>query len=631
MPIKGDQIRFGVFEVRLNARELRKYGVRIKLEDQPFEILTALIEKPGEIVTRRELQARIWPDGTFVDFEKSLTKAVNKIRAALNDSAANPRFVETISRRGYRFIAPVAIAENALPLLNAGAQTSQVASEPGIIQRSRLPRKLVLSAAGVFIFVLALAVWLDPGGVHARLLASKHIQRFQSLAVLPLENVSHDPEQEYFADGLTDALITDLAKINGVRVISRTSVMQYKRTRKPLSQIARELDVDAAVEGTVLRSGGRVRTTVQLLQARTDRHLWAETYERNFQDVIPLERQMALEIAKEISAQLRLADRSFLSADRTSNPAAFDAYLRGRHFWDMREAQAIPEAVGYFEQALREDPKFALAWSGLADCYATGWWKQVDFSRAEKYARIALALAPQLAEAHISLAYADYGLSKFADAEREARRAITSNPNYAAAHHFLAMYMLLAGRPTEALAENERAHQLDPFSYPITVMRGVIFLSMHAYDRAAEQFMTAADLMPLSASPHGALAMTYWLDGKAPEALAEEHKSQVLASSPERLRIQQEVSAVYAQAGFGAASRRWAQLKENAFHGDEEEAYDIAGQYAMCGNKEKALEWLNRAAAMKSGGWLSLRSPAYDTLHDDPRFQDLMRRVGLAP
>jgi TolB-like protein/Tfp pilus assembly protein PilF len=384
-------------------------------------------------------------------------------------------------------------------------------------------------AAGVAL-LLALAAGLNLGGVRDRLLATKGVPRLQSLAVLPLENLSHDPEQEYFADGLTDALITDLGQIITLRVISRTSVMQYKRTKKALPEIARELNVDAAVEGTVLRSGSRIRTTVQLLQARTDRHLWAETYERDFADVIQLEKQMALAIAHEVSGQLTLADHTHLSGNRTSSAAAFDAYLRGCYFWNMRDAKATPEAVGYFEQALREDPNFALAWSGLADCYSTGWWTGVDYSRAEEYAGKALALAPDLAETHISLAYAEYDLGRFADAARKARRGIESNPNYVTARHFMAFYLLTAGRLTEALAENDRARQLDPFSFPVAFVRGVILMYLHEYAQAAEQFAAAAEFNPQSHGPHEGLAsistdpqmvgLTTVLQGESPASWA---------------------------------------------------------------------------------------------------------------
>jgi TolB-like protein/Tfp pilus assembly protein PilF len=589
-----------------------------------------LLERPGDIVTRGELQARLWPEGTFVDFDKSLTKAVNKIRTALGDSPMNPRFVETVSGRGYRFIAPVTLVEEPRAPVPASGEPRQVALENTAAPRPHAWRRWALAAGAGLLLLLVLAGGFNLGGVRDRLLASKGVPRLQSLAVLPLENLSHDPEQEYFADGLTDALITDLGRISTLRVISRTSVMQYKRTRKALPEIARELNVDAAVEGTVRRSGNRVRTTVQLLQARTDRHLWADIFERDFADVIQMERQMALAIAHEVSGQLTLANRIQTPGARTSSAAAFDAYLRGRYFWNLRDAKATPEAVGYFEQALRQDPNFAPAWSGLADCYSTGWWTAVDYSRAEQYARKALALAPDLAEAHISLGYAEYDLGRFTDAAREARRGIELNPNYVTAHHFLAFYLLTAGRATEALAENDRARQLDPFSFPVAYVRGVIFMYLHEYARAAEQFWAAAEFNPQSHGPHEALAEMYWIEGRVPEALSEERKTAVLASSPEQLRNQDEVAAVCARSGASAAARRSAQLKARTYHGYSAEAFHIAAQYGIAGEKDEALEWLGRAVRMNaSNDWFCLRHPAFDFVRADPRYQDLLRRVGL--
>src|ERR1039458_1645906 len=307
MAIGHDRVSFGVFEVDRQARELRKHGVRIKLEDQPFEILTALLEKPGDIVTRSELQARLWPEGTFVDFDKTLTKAVNKIRTALGDSAATPRFIGTLSRRGYRFIAPVEVVAALVPGSGPDGAAPARAGRPR--RASRQGWRIVAAVSGAVMALAALLFALNVGSLRDRLLTALQLKSavgapgIESIAVLPLANLSGDPEQEYFADGLTDALITDLGQISSLRVISRTSVMQYKGTRKPLPEIARELNVDAAVEGTVLRSGSRVRITAQLLQARTDRHLWAETYERDFEDVIRLERQMALAIAHEVTGQ----------------------------------------------------------------------------------------------------------------------------------------------------------------------------------------------------------------------------------------------------------------------------------------------------------------------------------------
>jgi len=615
MPIAHNRIRFSVFEADRATRELRKHGIRIKLEDQPFEILMALLEKPGEIATHEELRGRLWPEGTFVDFDKSIARAVNKVRTALGDSAAAPRFIETLSRRGYRFIAPVTLVEEA--------------PAPAPVRRRHSRPTWTIGFAGALV-LLALALGLNPGGVRDRLPGFGSKPRLESIAVLPLENLSHDPEQEYFADGLTDALITDLGRISRLRVISRTSIMQYKRTKKPLPEIARELNVDAAVEGTVMRSGGRVRATVQLLQARIDRHLWAESYERDFQNVIQLERQMALAIAHEVSGQLRLADRGGVPGGRTASPAAFDAYLRGRYFWDMRDAKSTAEAVGYFEQALREDPNFALAWSGLADCYSTGWWTGADYPLAEKYARKALTLAPELAEAHISLGYAEYDLGRFAEAGKEGRRGIELDPNYVTGHHFLAFYLLAAGRLTEALAENDRARQLDPFSFPITFVRGIIYFHLHEYDRAREQFVAASQLNPQSHGPDEGLAQIYWLEGRVPEALVEERKTAVLASWPDQLRDLDEVASVYAKSGFATASRRSAQLKERTFHGHSVEAFHIAIQYGTAGDKEKALEWLNRGVALQgSNDWFCLRNPTFDFMRADPRYRDLLRRAGL--
>ncbi len=630
MQIQHNRICFSIFEVDRQARELRKHGVRIKLEDQPFEILMALLEKPGTIVTREELRARIWPEGVFVDFDKGLSKAVNKIRTALGDPAATPRFIETRSRRGYRFIAPVTLVEEPRALAT-GSEPQQEA-----VVRAPAPAfwpKAALWVAAGLMLATGLAAALNIGGLRNRLFASRTVPHLQSIAVLPLENLSHDPEQEYFADGLTDALITDLGRIVGLRVISRTSVMQYKRTRKPLPEIARELNVDAVVEGTVLRSGNHIRITVQLLQARTDRHLWSERYERDFEDLLQLEQQMALAIANEISGQLMLADRSRTQGNRSANPAAFDAYLRGRYFWTRRDAQATPEAVGYFEQALREDPKFALAWSGLADCYSTGWWTQGDAARAERYARKALTLAPELAEAHISVGYADYDLARFADAEREARRGIALNPNYVTAHHFLSFYLLTAGRATEALAENDRARQLDPFSFPVVYVRGLIFMNLHDYERAAEQFTATADINPQSHGPHENLGHLYWILGRVPEALAEERKAATLASKPERLRDQDEIAAVYLKSGYAAAARRSAQLWESAYHGEDMDAFDTAIQWAIARDADKALEWLNRATEMSRGNnnWVELRNPAFDFMRADSRYRNLMGRLGLTP
>ncbi len=631
MAVELNRVRFGVFEVDRGARELRKHGVRIKLEDQPFELLTALLEKPGDLVTRSELQARLWPPGTFVDFDKSLTKAVNKVRQALGDSPVNPRFVETLSGRGYRFIAPVDDIAKPKPGLGPDGAAPAQADR---LRRGASPKGwwIVAVVSCSVVAIAAVGFAFNVGSLRDRLLttidrkSTAHLPGIDSIAVLPLENLSRDPEQEYFADGLTDELITDLGKMITLRVISRTSVMQYKRTKKALPEIARELNVDAAVEGTVQRSGGRVRVTAQLLQARTDRHLWAETYERDSADVIQLERQMAVAIAHEVTGRLSPAQETRFARGGTVNPRAYDAYLRGRYFWGQRIPEPTRAAIGYFEQALREDPNFALAYSGLADCYGVSWWLK-DFPLAEKYARQALAVDPDLAEAYASLGIIDTSRHRFADAEKELRRALDLNPNYLMAHHWQSARLLWLGRPEEALAENERARQLDPFSFPVNHLRVYVLLGLRQYGRALEQAETEATIAPQSAYSHFQMARIYWIEGRVPDALAEERNAAALAHLLARPRDQDAVVAAFARSGLRAAQVRSAQLKEKGYKGAYP-ALQIAYQYGLIGGKGKVLEWLNQAFrdSGEDEGW-ALTAPEFDCVRSTARFHDLFRQL----
>src|SRR2546428_3808102 len=339
-------VRFGAFELDLRASELRKQGAKVKLQEQPFQILQALLQRAGEIVTREELQQKIWPSDTFVDFDHGLYNAIKRLREALGDSAETPRFVETLSRRGYRFIG-----------------------------------KIECDAP-----------------------------RMRSLAVLPLENLSHDPQQEYFAEGLTDALITTLAKIGELRVVSRTSVMHYKGARKPLREIARELQVDAIVEGTVLRAGHRVRITAQLIDAARETHLWAESYERDLRNILALQSEEAQPIAREVQVQLTPQERADLAQVHPVDPQAYEAYLQGRYYWNRRSGEEIPRAIQYFQQAIAKDPTYAAAYSGLADCLCgLGVWAfaspQEGCGKGKRLALQAVELDRSLAEAHASLAW----------------------------------------------------------------------------------------------------------------------------------------------------------------------------------------------------------------------------------
>ena len=620
MTVDANQIRFGVFEVQRDTRELRKHGVRIKLEDQPFAVLLALLENPGAIVTRAELQARIWPEGTFVDFDKSLTKAVNKIRTALDDSAATPRFVETLSRRGYRFIAPV----------TAHGEPGQAVPKPAVPPGRHRWRRLTLFVAAALTVLLVLAALLNSGAVRNRFLAFRGVPPIQSLAVLPVENLSGDSGQEYLADGLTDDLISDLAKIGPVRVSSYTSTMRYKGTRKTLPEIARELGVDGVIEGSVQRAGGRMRINIKLVRAAADRQLWSESYEGAAVEATPLGGRVALAVAHQISARLTAEATARLQRGGPANPRAYDAYLHGRYLWNLRGRDAITQAATFFEQAVREDPHFALAWSGLADSYTIGWTARSDPFLAETYARKALALDPDLAEAHVSLGFAQVCQRRFADAGKELKRGIELNPNYVPAHQLYAVYLLTVGRPVDALAESDRALQLDPFSLPVNNMRGLILIGLRQYDRAAESFQTAAQVAPADPDPHTNLARIYWIQHRVAEALAAERRAAILASRPgsdELLRAQADIEAAFARSGFHEACLRSVQLKERAHDPPSE----ILRQYALLEDQQKVLEAVGREVGQAGYGVIYFfeTAPEFDFIRSDPRFQDLLRRIGL--
>jgi TolB-like protein/DNA-binding winged helix-turn-helix (wHTH) protein/tetratricopeptide (TPR) repeat protein len=645
------RLRVGEFEVDLRAGELRHNGGKIKLQERPFQILAALLQRPGEAVTREEIQQKLWPADTFVDFEHSINTAVNKLREALGDDTETPRFIETLPRHGYRLIAPVEIvkANGARPEAEVSLAPVQQGGPPGTPLQKRW---LVAAMAGGLVTLLATLIGLNVAGLRGHLAAyvgghspppvqAPHIQ---SIAVLPLENLSRDPKQEYFADGLTDALITDLGQVAPLRVISRTSVMQYKGAKKPLPQIARELNVDAVVEGTVQRSGNRVRITAQLLEARTDRHLWAETYVRDSGEIIGLEEQTALAIAHEVSGRLTTDEETRLASKRPVDPPAYDAYLHGRYLWNERTEETAVGARVYFEQALREDPGFALAYSGLADYYSVSWFVKVDQPLAETYARKAVALEPDLAEAHASLGIACVYQRKFAEGDKELKRAIELNPNYAMAHHWYAYLLLTLGSLTEALAENDRARQLDPYSLPVNFLRGVMLLGLHEFDRAAEQLETAAAINPQSPLPHEELARIHWIEGRVPDALAEERKVAALAHDPALAHEQEEISGAYAKSGLPGAQLKAAQLKERDYEADRQEqengvpsdeghsALYVAIRYGLLKDREKALHWLNQACHERTEPvTYEKTAPELDFLRSDPRFRDLLSRMNLPP
>jgi TolB-like protein/Tfp pilus assembly protein PilF len=568
-------LRFGPYEFEIANGLLRKLGRPVQLQPQPAKILALLISHPTKVITREELRQEIWGQDTFVDFEHNLNFSVRQIRAALHDDAEKPRFIETLPRRGYRFIA---VVEEVVPEM---------------------------------------------------------AHRIQSLAVLPLENLSQDPEQEYFADGVTDELITELAKIRALRVISRTSVQQFKRVRKPLGKIARRLNVDAVVEGTILRCGNRVRITAQLIDARREEHLWAESYERDLGDVLRLQAEVAQAISGQIHTTLKSEQQGRLRLARRIDPAAHECYLRGRYFWNKRSEEDLCRAQKYFEQAIDKEPGYALAYSGLADTY---FYRGYAFGRmapkeampkARAAALKALELDEALAEAHVSLALVRFFFDwDWPGAERGFMRALELNPNYATAHHAYSALLAATGRKQEAIAEARRALELDPLSIPINNILGEMFVCAGEWKQAIGQYRKTIEMDPNVLLPHENLGVALEEIGKDAEAVEEYLKAR--AVSGESAEVLTELRAEYEASGLRGFRRKQVELERARWDGQHFDTFRIAAHYARLDEQDEAIAWLEKAFEARSGEmiWIKLY-PVFRNLYANPRFQDVARRVGL--
>jgi TolB-like protein/Flp pilus assembly protein TadD len=493
--------------------------------------------------------------------------------------------------------------------------------------------------AAAIALTLALAgalIGLDLGGWRTRLLARGPGTSIASLAVLPLKNLSADPEQEYFVDGMTEALITNLAKIGALRVISSTSVMQYKGVKKPLPQIARELKVDAVVEGSVQRSGNRARISAQLIEATTDRNLWAESYERELRDVLTLQSDLARAIASEIRIKLTPQEQKLLTRTGAVNPEAHEAYLKGRYHLNRRTEKELKKSTEYFQQAIDRDPNYASGYSGLADAWTLLGLRgslplKPTLSRAKAAALKAVELDETLAEAHASVAFiAETYEWDWITAEREFKRALELNPSYAPAHSWYAGYLTYLGRFDEGIAEAKRARDLDPLSLAIINALGGRLLAAHRFDEASEQIRNALELDPNFAQAHNLLAWFYLLKGKHQEALAEFHKE--LTASGDDPDLASDLGYAYAVAGKrDEAKKILAKLKlkrEREFVAPSAIAM-VAG---ALGEKDEAFKWLETAYEERDPNLTYLKvGYRLDPLRSDPRFTELLRRIGLSP
>ena len=597
--------RFGAFTVDARTGELANDGRRTPLRDQPLQLLLALLERPGELVTREELTRRLWPAGTFVDFDRGLNKAVNHLRDALGDSADHPQFIETLPRKGYRFIAPVTF----------------VTSDDSDAARDRAPlgtpqRRLWLVAA-TLLAAIGIAAAADVGGIRRWIGGrSSAAPRIASLAVIPLENLSGDPEQEYFADGVTDALITDLAKMGSLRITSRTSVMRYKATKRTIKDIGRELDVDAMVEGTVTRSGNRVRITAQLIQVSTDMHLWAEVYERDVSEVLELQRAVATEIARRINIVVRPLDRP-----RIVQPEAYGLYLKGRYAFYQYTSQGWQQAIEHFNRAIERDPAFAPAYSGLADTYVVaGAYDAIPadeaLTRGKAAAAKALALDEGLASAHYVLATAHTWYDwDWQAAEREFQRALELNPNDALGRNWHGGYLSLRRRHEDAIAEHERALDLDPLSLIVNTNLARALYWARRYDDAAAQARRTLGL-----DPRFGLAL-FWLDGSLRhQGHWQEAVALRQAFTPERAQV---IARTFERDGFPALMRECGAAYRNSG------SLVVAARcYAQSGDTDEALALLESCALRRCSSLVNvLVEPDFDVLATEPRFQQLLRTV----
>jgi TolB-like protein/DNA-binding winged helix-turn-helix (wHTH) protein/Flp pilus assembly protein TadD len=617
MSLPAQVVRFGPFQLDLRAAELRHNGTKTKLPEQPFQILTELVQHPGEVVTREELRQRLWRADTFVDFEHGLNTSVKRLRDLLGDSAENPHYIETLPRRGYRLMVSV---ERPEPV-------------PHAVPEARVRRwKIWLAASAMFVVVAAGLVWRQ----WPRELTQP--VKIESLAVLPLENLSGNPEEEYFADGMSEALITELGKVHALRVISRQSVMHYKGTNKTVPQIAKELNVDALVEGAALRTGGKVRITTQLILANPEHHLWSESYERDVRDVLGLQSEVARTIVRQLQIKITPAEHSRLTASRPVNPAAYEAFMKGAYHRSKRTPDDIERAIVYFSRATEIDPNYAMAWGRLAEVYILSTNYRVlafdrALSQAELATRKALELDDTLAIPHDVLA----GIQLRRDwnwigAEQELKRAQELDPSEADAYHDYAFLLCAELRLDECIAEYKRALELVPASLIANAnfARLLTWRDMvrrGTYDESIAQCRRTLELDSNFVVAHANLGDAYLHKGMYKEAATE------YSLCTERGVCDYQLGLLYALTGRRAAARKELRRLEEISRNRQTQAYGLWLIAAAVGDRDEAFRWLEKSYQQRDVNLLFIRycnvDPACNQLSSDPRFQDVVRRMNF--
>jgi TolB-like protein/DNA-binding winged helix-turn-helix (wHTH) protein/tetratricopeptide (TPR) repeat protein len=624
---------FDCFQVDLRSNELFRSGVRVPIQEQPLQVLRLLLEAEGRVVTREQLRTALWTKDTFVDFEHGVNTAVKKLRRALKDSTESPRFVETLPKVGYRFIAPVEFRDE------SGVETERLTLDAPTAPREDSRRETfhqnrrILASAAVLLAVVLLWLALAPSrGLH-RLLFWRTGPPITSLAVLPLQNLSGDPTQDYFSDGLTDELITDAAKIGTLRVISRTSSMQYKSTHKSLPVIAKELGVDALVEGTVVRSGDQVRVTAQLIDAHDDRHIWSESYERNVVDVLTLQSEVAQTIADQVRVKLTSEQHASLARGHRINARSLEAYLKGSLLLNQGIG-SLDKSVEYFSESIQLDSSNAQAYSGLSQSYLMigifGIRPSQDvYPMARAAAAKAIEIDATSADAHGVLAEIAKGYDRdWAVAELEYKRALQLNPSSSPIHAWYADYLSMMERHDEAIAELRRSHDLNPVEITSEAFFGFLYYRARRYDEAIAVCRKTLELAPNYPNAQWFMALALEKEGRLPEAITNLQSAVSHSRAPLFKAL---LGHAYGIAGERA--KALSILKEIEVLSKQQyvSPFDFAIVYTGLGDRDKAFQWLESAYSQRVMRIQELNEPHFDSLRGDPRYGDLLRRLGIPP
>jgi TolB-like protein/DNA-binding winged helix-turn-helix (wHTH) protein/Tfp pilus assembly protein PilF len=627
-------VKFGLFEADMAARELRKQGQKIKLQERPFDILAIFLVRPLEVITREEFREKLWPADTFVAFDPSLNTSINKLRAALSDDADNPRFIETVGRRGYRFIAPTTCEYTDAAPTTAPSPTDEPRSPiPAAPPRARVAMPaIILSVAAIALAVCAgYLAWRHYRPVRAA--GSTRVM----LAVLPFQNLTGDSDQDYFADGVTEEITTQLGRLDPAQlgVIARTSTSTYKGSDKSLAQIGRELSVEYVLEGSFRRAGDRVRVTAQLIRVNDQSHVWAQDYDRSPQDVLTVEDDVAESVAREIQVRLSPEQLSEITRHRSVDPQAQEDYLRGRYFWNLRTEDGFRKAATYFNAAIARDPNYAEAYAGLADTdVLLGGYglipQRIAMPNAKAAALKAIAIDDRLAAPYVPLALVleEYEWN-WKDAETNYRRAIELAPNYSVAHHFYADgYLALVGRDQEAIKELRIAHALDPLSLIIDtdLAKRLCFAGKH--DEAIEEFGKVLEADPNFVQAHLVLSQCYAKERSFPQAIAEIEKVGDLSN---HLEAEGWLGYLYAASGRKSEALQIAEGLAQKAETSNIDPGQIAYIYIALSQNDQAFACLHKAMDRKSSSVLSLKSSwIFDPIRPDPRFAALLQQTGLS-